>query len=146
MTFKRPAADPPGLKPGELALVLDDGSLVAVALVTSLLPNGGGVAVAAEARLIAPDGSTVHAPCGTPVSSGASHSCDAVSVERHGVPALTREVLLLVLGEPGTEGEDGVPIIAFSDEMRVNASIRTTITWADSLVNQVADPAAVLNI
>ncbi len=127
------------LRPGEVALRLDTGHKVAVSMVTTLLANGSGVAIAAEARLIDKSGATVLSPCGTEIKSGASHSCDAISVETHGVPALTREVLMLVLGE------EGAGLVLFSDEMRVNASIRTTITWAEGLA-QAADLSAVLDL
>ncbi|THD35719.1 MAG: hypothetical protein E7773_10250 [Sphingomonas sp.] len=124
-----------GLASNETLVDLDDGHCIAVAVEPSWLANGSGVAIRASARWVDSDGQTHTCPAGQHVELTFSHTADAASVERHGLAALSKEVLLLVLGEAPTlvdhDNEDGTthsaPIIAFGDDVRLNASVRRAI-------------------
>lgn len=140
----------PGIFPGETAVQLDDGSLVAVAVDTSWLANGGGVAIRATARCIAADGSSLACPHGQQLVTAHTYSADAGLVALYGAPALAREVLLLVLGEAPTIVEKGPPgdvhaepMIAWGDDVRLNASIRHALACA-AAVPAASDSSALL--
>lgn len=141
----------PGLYPDESAVVLDDGTMVAVSVMTEWLENGAGASLAACARAIEADGTTRLTSQSQHIESNFRHTADVVSIERHGLPALAKEVLLLVLGEPATmvDEDDGaggtmqVPMVAWSVEIRLNASIRQSLTVA---TQPVQDPGALLGL
>lgn len=137
----------PGLYAGETALELDTGDLVAVSVESQWLENGAGVAFKSCARWINADGSTRLCPNDCHIETNASHTADAVSVQAHGVAALGKEMLLLVLGEEPTlitiDGEE-VPIIGWSADVRLNASIRHAL--ACSAETGTSDPATLLGL
>jgi hypothetical protein len=118
----------PGLyDDGEVALRLDDGTIVAVSVTPRWLENGGGVAFAAYARWIDEDGATHLDPHGQHTETVMTDNVPAPEIERLTLPAIARELLLAVLGEPATL-IDGRPLLAWSDEVRLNASIRKAIS------------------
>ncbi|MDH7971033.1 hypothetical protein QH494_02470 [Sphingomonas sp. AR_OL41] len=124
-----------GLAIGEQAVTLDDGHVIAVAVTPAWLANGAGVVISATARWIDRDGCSHTCPEGQHVTLTFSHTADGAAVARHGVQTLAREVLLMVLGEDATlidyENGDGsthsAPLIPWSDDVRLNASIRRAI-------------------
>lgn len=124
----------PGLYPDESAVVLDEGSAVAVSVERRRLPTGAGVAFTAWARWIEGDGATMLDAHGQEVETIATWTADPPTLDRHGADALAREMLLAVLGEaptllpPGPDLElPERPVIAWTDEWRANVSVRAAI-------------------
>jgi hypothetical protein len=99
----------PGLYPGELALKLDDGTLVAASVDQEWLANGAGVGFKACARWIDADGATHLCPQGQHVETLASHSATVDEVTAYGADALALEALQLVLGETARLMKQGEP-------------------------------------
>lgn len=115
----------PGLYPGEALVELGD-HLAAVSVETEWLANGAGVVLKGCARWCDADGQTHLCPDGKHVETETRHTADPLSIKTHGLPALKKEMLLLMLGEPAAlvHGlEDEVPVLGLSEEHRLNASI-----------------------
>jgi hypothetical protein len=139
MTFTVAKERPEGLAAGEAAVVLAGGETAAVSVSSRWLENGGGVAFVAGARWIDPDGVTRLCPNGQQIRVEATHSADPHSVREFGVDAISRELLLAVLGEDPTlierMGEGGAfeaPMLMHGEEWRMNASIRHAIDTASA--------------
>jgi hypothetical protein len=142
----------PGLYAGEIAVQLAGGDLAAVSVTAERLANGGGVALTARARAIEADGSTRLCAQDKPIETAAAHKADVTAVTRDGVDVLSREMLLLVLGEPETLVERTnpddqtsfeAPLIGISEEAKLNASIAHAIEVAEACA-AASDPAALL--
>jgi hypothetical protein len=144
----------PGLYPGETALRLNDGKLVALSYSSTWLDNGAGVVFQACARWINANGSTKLGPQGQHVEGNASYNAAASFIEMHGVTTIAKELLLLVLGEPpttieipGENGPETVPLIGWSQDVILNASIRYAISViGDTSPEETADAATLLNL
>lgn len=139
MTFTVAKERPSGLAASEAAVVLGGGEMAAVSVSTRWLGNGGGVVFVAAARWIDPDGATYLCPNGQEIRTEATHNADPHSVRKFGVDAISRELLLAVLGEGPTfverAGESGAfeaPMLMHGDEWRMNASIRHAIDTASA--------------
>lgn len=123
----------PGLYPGELALKLDDGTLVAASVDQTWLANGAGVNFKACARWIDADGATHLCEQGQHVETLASHSATVEEVTAYGIETLALEALLLVLGEPARlmkdvpeegGGSSQRPVFDVPDETRASVDVR----------------------
>jgi hypothetical protein len=126
----------PGLYADETAVELDTGELVAASVSTQWMANGGGIAVTACARWIDSDGQTQLCGHAQHIEVTSSHSFDAGYVALHGAAALSRDVLMLVLGEETTIG-------TWSEEVKLNTSIRRAITCVGEAA-EAADAGALL--
>lgn len=169
MAFQRAPTQPPlrsppnapetvaavaGLFPGEVAVRLETLHLIGVRFHRKRLGTGAGVLIEAVARWITGTGAQRTEADGDPIMVAFPYSASMAEIEKHGLPALTKEVGLIVLGElptmvdvPVAEGEPAVqaPMIPVSDEVRLNASIRKAIALAaDSAVT--ADSGTILGV
>lgn len=150
MTYSKLDPQPAGLSANETALQLDDGTLVAVAVVPTWLPNGAGVAFAGTARHIIADGTTQACPQGQDVQTGFTHAATVTDADTSDkIGAIAKEILLAMLGEPPTmttvNGEE-VPALPLSDEVRSNVNIRLHAAIAASTGTGAIDPATVLGL
>lgn len=155
----------PGLYPDETAVQLDSGELVAVAIeAVTWLENGAGVAMVAVARLIGADGATAGAVPGQHLETKLPHTASPVEIDQFGLPAVQKEMLLAVLGEPATivtrnnppppdpaNPPDGwtetfdAPMILWPEEVRLNVSIRHALVSATAAAVEL-DPGAILGL
>ena len=126
----------PGLYPDEIAVLLDDGTLVAVSVERHWQANGSGTAFHGYARWINEDGSTKTAPNGAHVEPSISFHADSFTLAEYGEDALATDVARLVLGEelelwrdvPEENGPPSrVPVINIPEDLRVGASIRNQV-------------------
>jgi hypothetical protein len=92
----------PGLYQDETVVEIGTGETVAVSVERRWLPNNGGIAFMAWARLIEDDGSTRRTGNRAEVETVLPYSCTPHDLEAFGVEALAREGLLAVLGEAPT--------------------------------------------
>ena len=99
MTYTVQSPQPTGLQPDETAVKLDTGASVAVCARVER-NHGNTVAITARARQIDATGATVADANGHPIHSDASHQFQPEIIAAYTLPALTREMLRLVLGEP----------------------------------------------
>jgi hypothetical protein len=114
----------PGLYDDDEVLV-ELGTLTAtVSYTTEWLENGAGVSIKGVARWCKADGTTILTEDGQHVESYAQYTVNPVLVRDHGVEALAKEVLLALMGEPPQLKVEQGPIVAFSEEARLNMSIR----------------------
>ena len=92
-------ATAPNLPTDEVQVTLDTGhSVAAKALATRI--SGGSVNIRVEARQINPEtGETLKDANGDPIISSASHTFDAATIAAQTLPACTKDMILLVLGE-----------------------------------------------
>jgi hypothetical protein len=127
MSYIRTDPAPSGLNPGETAVTLDDGTIVAVQAVTSVQETSGCPVITATARAIKADGSPETLPDGSPIASTFPHtSCPDEITAAGGIDAVQKCVLLAVLGEPTAPlWQDPIHATALA-----NASIRTMIASA----------------
>ena len=131
MTYeKRP--DVPVL-PGEMAVELDSGDLVAAWCERKRVDAG--LCYHARARAIDEDGVTLVDARGRLVQTEFKHSISVDKVAEKGDENVTRDILMLVLGEP-------VTVINWPEQARRDASIRVAI--AAAAVTGTADAGAVL--
>jgi hypothetical protein len=162
MSYIKAAPQPP-LLDGEVAIQLDDGELIAVSVKEEWQSNGGGVHLLAMARWIQADGTQETAPDGTPIVATFSNNFGPLQIDEHGMDALRREALLVILGEDSTATRpvlvdstapdlgsvlslaDDValdpaaataPLLSVTPEIRLNSSIRNQMTT----VQQVRAP------
>ena len=127
MSYTKTDPQPAALNPGETAVTLDDGSIVAVQATATVQGNSGCPVIAATARAIKTDGSPVTLPDGSPIASAFRHtSCAQEITDTGGIAAVQKCVLMVVLGEPTAPlWQD--PSAA---TMLANASIRTYLASA----------------
>ncbi len=150
MSYTLVQPQPQGLDAGEVMYMLEDGSTyVAVSLVPSWLPNGAGVEFRAKARWVDENGMQNTDGDGNPVCTEYSTSQDAYHVNQYGVPALAKDVLLLLLGEP-PELTKEVPVggVQFPDVGQDTSSVDWTDNTSTPLpvVSLPEDHAAAINI
>lgn len=141
----------PGLYPDETALLLDDGTLVAVSVTPKWLDNGGGVDFKGYARWIEADGTTKLDAFGQHVEVCLSHAPDAVTVQQFGVPKMAKDVLLTMLGETRElvvheEGAEPAVITAWSSDFLANVRIRDHIAIVDHTGPNAIDPTSLLGL
>jgi hypothetical protein len=127
MSYAKTSPVPPGLNPGETAVTLDDGSIIAVQAVSSVQDTSGCPVIAATARAINADGSPKTMPDGSPIASTFNHtSCTQEVTDAGGIDKVQKCVLMAVLGEPTAPlwpDPSSAPMLA-------NASIRTYLASA----------------
>lgn len=119
---------------GETVVELDTGDLVAVSCSSKRVDSG--MVYFPQARALDADGLARVDADGRPIQTGFKHSVPIERVEALTHDAITRECLLLVLGEP-LQG-----LFLWTDNMITGQSIRISIA-ASPLVG-VADAGAVL--
>ncbi|HEX6992239.1 MAG TPA: hypothetical protein VF151_10140 [Gemmatimonadales bacterium] len=131
----------PGLYPNEVAVNLTDiNKDAAVFVEIRWLPNNQGAEFYASARYINADGSTCMCAFNEEIVTEVRHVCDPATIQTYGVPALSKEHVLLMLGEPATmvtiTNPDNTtyqaPMIPWPDDFRANCSIRHAIAIAAS--------------
>lgn len=167
MAYEVAAEQPEGLRDGETAVLLDSNILIAVKVTPEYLPQGQGVAVHAEARWIEADGTSKEAN-GVEVTSGLDSTFDNHFLTTYGLNALTKEVLLTVLGEPHeltrevpvggqqfAEGQDihsvettdnvtsEVPVVQIPETHKACADIKCSIECATA-IHALPDVAGIL--
>lgn len=127
MSYTKTSPVPAGLNPGETAVTLDDGSIIAVQATCSVQDNSGCPVIAATARAVKADGSPQTLPDGSPVASAFRHtSCAQEVTDAGGIAAVQKCVLMAVLGEPTAplwQDPSAGPMLA-------NASVRTYLASA----------------
>ena len=146
----------PGLWPNEVAVNLPDVNADAAVFVEiRWLDNNEGAEFYASARAIAADGTTQLSPHGDQVVTEYRHVCSPTQVATYGASALSKEHVLLMLGEPptmvdvtGPDGNGGTvttsePMIAWSTDVRANSSIRHALAMVAS-AGDVTDLASLL--
>lgn len=122
--LKLSTATLPNLEPGEtLAVLLDATQRVAVRLVVGRDPVTQCGIYQARARAIDATGLTQCDSQGEPIVSHHTHTMTADVVTTIGEFVVLAQLALLMLGEPA-------PLIAFSAEVRRDASIRTALSSA----------------
>lgn len=159
----------PGLYPGEIALRLDSGHYVAVDVQYERIETGEGAALLACARWIDGTGQTKTDAADKHIEGVYPHSVKQEVIEKHGMDAIRRAMLLAVLGEEpelvdieapvdlpaldisqipvGTILEPAktkAPILDLSPEVRRSVSIREAIKLA--AVAPLGDVAALLDL
>lgn len=140
-----------GLYAGETALELDDGNLVAVSVEPKWLENGAGVAVSGCARWIDADGQTKTDAYGQHIESNTSVTYDAASVQKFGITALAKDMLLVLLGEPREnvvheEGLDPSPITTLTSDALAAVNIRNHMAMVQDTGPTAVDPASLLGL
>lgn len=127
MTYTVTSPQPSGLNPGETAVTLDTGAIIAVQATSTVSDTSGSPVIAANARAIKDDGSPETLPDGSPIASAFQHtSCADEITAAGGIAAVQKCCLLAVLGEPTAPlWQD--PSAA---TMLANASIRTYLASA----------------
>ena len=134
-----PATAP--VQPGELQVTLDTGQSVAVSASGTRI-SGGSVTVLAHTRQIDPvSGATLLDANGHTITSSASHTFDAATIAAQTLPACTKDLTLLVLGEPPLLFGAALP--ALDPSVVASYSIRNAIAAA-AHAGPVTDLASVL--
>lgn len=146
----------PGLWPNEVTVNLPDiNADAAVGVEIRWLGNNEGAEFHAWARAITLDGTTTLSPHGDQVVTETRHVCSPAQLAQFGAAALSKEHVLLVLGEPptmvdvtGPDGNGGTqttsePMIAWGDDLRANCSIRHALAAVAS-AGDVTDLASLL--
>ena len=121
------------VQPGELAVELDSGELVAVKCERKRVDAG--VSYHSRARAIGPDGLPALDALGRPIVTEFKHTVGVDKVAELGDDAITREMLLVVLGEP-------VSLFPWAEVILTGVSIRVSLAAAQ--VAGTADAGAVL--
>ena len=151
MTYTVQSPQSVGLQPDETAITLDTGASVAVCAQVDR-NHGNTVAITSHARQIDTMGATMVDANGHPIQSDASHQFQPEIVATYTLPALTKEMLRLVLGEPPTlfvepattPTATSAPALTPIDPGVLSAwSIRNAITSA-AHAGPVTDAAALL--
>jgi hypothetical protein len=159
----------PGLYPDEVAVKLDDGTLVAISVAEEWMENNSGVHLQSWARWIKPDGETQTSPDGKQIESRCSASIGPAQLQINSIDEFRKEMLLAVLGEPPTLRDvpvdpnaiavskpedptfqhlpqnDKIPILPISEEGRLNSSIRHVVETIKQ-IREVPDPAQLLGL
>ena len=128
MTYKT-NREQEGLGPGEEAVILDDGSRVAVSCIVRRMPHSNDQVYHAKARHIDEEGTTLRDAHGQLVVTEHQHTATSQQIALHGDLALRKEVMLLVMGEEATMVEE-FPVLPVEDRLRENCSIRRAICAA----------------
>ncbi len=117
------------IAPDEVLLSLDSGEYVAASVSAYRTEHTGGRTIAGHVRWLSSDGQLMTDALNRPVLSQFTHTASIGHIESLGEPAIKREILLMLLGEPPTLF-GGDPIIRWPDEVRSGASIRSAIASA----------------
>lgn len=138
MSYTMMNPQPAGLDTNEVAVTLDNGLDVAVCVGRVWAPNNAGLNLTGKARLINADGTSVKCPMGNTVETIATHLSPQSEITAYGVDALSKCMVLAVLGEPITtttvdSGGTSVtqPIIPWSADALANFSIRHAASMVD---------------
>ena len=143
----------PGLTEGETAFRLDDGTLVAVAVHSEWLPNGEGMVGVVRSRWIDAEGGTQTCAHDQPVTRETRHTFSSSYVERHGAELLTKQLVLLALGEEPDAIEITnpdkttilVPVVDLGEEGRAQASVKSAVKLAKAATRK-GDAAKLLKL
>lgn len=128
----------PGLYDDGEVLIMIDTNYAAVSVDTSWLTNGAGVAFTATARWCDDTGQTQLCPNGCHVETLFSYTADPATVNTHGVTALAKDMLLLVLGEDTILlNDESLPVINVPTEVKLNISIRNAISTVEGTASLV---------
>lgn len=124
MSYTKTSPQPTGLNPGETAVTLDDGTIVAVQAKSSVQETSGYPVITATARAIKADGSPETLADGSPIASTWPHTSNADEIKAvGGIDQVQKCCLLAVLGEPTAPlWQDPIHATALA-----SASIRTYI-------------------
>lgn len=141
----------PGLYNDETALALDEDTFVAVSVVPKWLENGGGVAFTGYARWINEDGSTHLSQYDQHIETNLNFTADAPTVQKWGVNAIAKEIILAMLGEEPTlvvheEGAEERPLINWSSDMKLNVNIRYQIECVEQTGPTAIDAGNILGL
>lgn len=123
MSYTKTSPQPPNLQPGETAVTLDDGTIVAVSAQSVPQANNAPSFVSATARAINADGTPRMDAAGAPITMefrmtpSAEQANDATQLA-----AVTKDCMMAVLGEPVTILTDPIHANALA-----NASIRNRL-------------------
>lgn len=123
MSYTKTSPQPQNLQPGETAVTLDDGTIVAVSAQSTPQSNNAPSFVSAVARAINADGTQRMDAAGAPITMefrttpSAEQANDATQLA-----AVTKDCMMAVLGEPVTLLTDPIHANALA-----NASIRNRI-------------------
>lgn len=121
--------DQEGLGPNEEAVILDDGSRIAVSCVVRRMTHSNDQVYHGKARHIGEDGITLMDAHGQHIITEHQHTATSQQIALHGDLALRKEVMLLVMGEEATMVEE-FPVLPVEDRLRENSSIRRAIASA----------------
>lgn len=129
------------VKPGETVVELDSGQAVAVACTAARDHVSNDLVFEVTARWVDEAGVTRLDSSGREVQTTYSHRSTASEVDALTTPTITKECLLLVLGESLTENPDHpeVTIIPWSSELVTQCSIRNAIASAQAVAPAAAD-------
>lgn len=105
MTYQRIEPQPSNLLPNEIGVELEDGLQVAVKVTPTRQANSTGVVFDATARCIDANGDDI-IDDGAPIHTGMTYSADSPTILALGIPAIARELLYGLLGEPLTPTEE----------------------------------------
>lgn len=123
MTYTVTSPQPSGLNPGETAVTLDDGTIVAVSAASIPQPNNAPSFIQTIARAINADGTSRDAPDGSPITMEFRHTPSAEQANDPDVlKAVVRDCMMAVLGEPVTILDDPIHATALA-----HASIRNRL-------------------
>lgn len=125
---------PSNLQAGETAVSLEDGTIVAVSVVSKRKVNNAGVDFTVTARCLDDEGNVKTCPSGDPITIEFTHSATADEINQLTVNGVAKEMMLAVLGEPLTVGiKDGeeVPLINWSDAFLTHVSIKSMVAVAN---------------
>lgn len=121
---------PANLAEGEMALVHQNGTMVAVSVTSKWMANGAGMSFECKARWIDADGTSHTCPHGQDVHTNFTHTADHGAIDIIGENVITRELTYALLGCEMTiqgEGIDAGAILPFSQELLNNVSILKAI-------------------
>lgn len=135
MSYIKLDPQPAALADGELALQLDDGTVVAVSVETKWLSNGSGVSMYGQARWIAADGTAQVDAHQQNIETSLHHNADAEMVKKFDVQTLSKDLIMALLGEPRDlvvfdPAEPARVMVPWSADTLANAQIRDHITFA----------------
>jgi hypothetical protein len=130
---------PTTLEPGETAVTLDSGDIVATSISVEALETAGDVFITASARAINADGTARLLPSGRPITATFGHTAKPQeTTDAGGLTAVQRCCLMAVLGE------DTAPLWTdpIHSALRTSSSVRVALTAAADV--QAAPSAAEL--
>lgn len=118
---------PTNLNPGETAVTLDDGTIIAASATTHVQDTSGNPVITATARAINADGSPMVMSDGSPIVSVFPYVTNPDEIaDAGGIDKVQKCVLMAVLGEPTAPlWQDPIHATALA-----NASIRTYLESA----------------
>lgn len=116
----------PPLQPGETAVTLDSGDIVAIAAICSVESASGNTVVAATARVINADGTNKLDAIGQSMTTAFQHTSNTDEISANGIAVVQKCCLMAVLGESTAPlWQDPIHATALA-----TASIRTNIASA----------------